>query len=29
MNNTIVDVDLAKDVIPVCIVKNNEIVSNE
>jgi len=29
MNNTIVGVDLAKNVIQVCIVKNNEVVSNE
>jgi len=28
MNNTIVGVDLAKDVIQVCIVKQNKIVSN-
>jgi transposase len=29
MNNTIVGVDLAKNVIQVCIVKNNGVVSNE
>lgn len=29
MNNTIVGVDLAKNVIQVCIVKNNQVVSNE
>jgi transposase len=29
MKNTIVGVDLAKDVIQVCIIKNNEVISNE
>ena len=29
MNNTIVGVDLAKNVIQVCIVKNNQVISNE
>ena len=29
MNNTIVGVDLAKDVIQVCIIQDNEVVSNE
>lgn len=29
MNNTIVGVDLAKHVIQVCIIQNNEVVSNE
>jgi len=29
MNNTIVGVDLAKNVIQVCIVKDNEVVSNK
>jgi transposase len=29
MKNTIVGVDLAKNVIQVCIVKNNEVISNE
>lgn len=29
MNNTTVGVDLAKDVIQVCIVKDNKVVSNE
>jgi transposase len=29
MNNTIVGVDLAKDVIQVCIVKDNKVISNE
>ena len=29
MNNTIVGVDLAKNVIQVCIVKNNKVTSNK
>jgi len=29
MKNTIVGVDLAKQVIQICVVKRNKIVSNE
>lgn len=29
MNNTIVGVDLAKDVIQICIIEENEVISNE